>query len=165
MPAARRRGPVASVASGAGRSKSGDGAHVRVVIDTNILVGAAYRPGSDSGRIVVAAQNGRVQAVVSPALVSEYRHILPRAVRRADLGPWLEEFLAVALHVEPEREPDVVRFDPSDNMLFAAALEGRAVAIVTNDRPVLQLGTFEGIEVLRPGQLIMRFPPDENVPA
>jgi putative PIN family toxin of toxin-antitoxin system len=125
-----------------------------VVIDTNILIAALYRPGSSSGRVVAACRNGRLCAVVSPAIVAEYRHILPRAVRTtADVGPWLDGFLAQALTVHPASEPAVVSADPSDDMLFAAAIEAGAVAILTNDRPVLQIVDYNGVAVLRPSAM------------
>ena len=55
----------------------------RVVLDTNLLVGAAYAPHSASGRLLGMAERGGIVWVVSPAVFGEYRVIVPKAVRRA----------------------------------------------------------------------------------
>jgi predicted nucleic acid-binding protein len=38
-------------------------------------------------------------------------------------------------------------------MLLAAAVEGGAEALVTNDAEVLRLGAYRGVRILRPAQL------------
>jgi putative PIN family toxin of toxin-antitoxin system len=124
----------------------------RVVIDTNVLVGAAYNPGSASARVVAACLDGRLVAVVSPALLGEYAWILPRAVRGAGRLEPVERFLAVAVEVVPAETVPVVAGDPADDALFAAAVAGGARAIVTNDRPVLEVGSFRGVAVIRPSE-------------
>jgi hypothetical protein len=53
----------------------------RVVLDTNVLVAAAYNATSASRRIVEACLNGERTVVVSPALRREYDSILACAVR------------------------------------------------------------------------------------
>ena len=127
---------------------------VRVVIDTNILIGAAYNEGSDSARVVERCRDGRLVAVVSAALVSEYRYIVPRAVRKGDPCAWLDEFLRHAEMVVPAATPRILSFDPSDDMLFHAAKAGEAAYVVTNDRPVLQVRSHEGVRTVRPGQVL-----------
>lgn len=127
---------------------------VRVVVDTNILIGAAYNEGSDSARVVDRCRDGRLVAVVSRAIVSEYYYIVPRAVRKGDPCAWLDEFLRHAEMVIPAETPGILSFDPSDDMLFHAAKAGEAAFVVTNDRPVLQVRTYEGIRTVRPGQLL-----------
>lgn len=122
----------------------------RVVIDTNILVAAAYKPGSASARVVSACLEGRLVAVVSSAIVREYRHILEKAVRGPARAETLDRLIASAVWVEPTETPAVVAADPSDDMLFAAAVVATARAIVSNDRPVLQLKIYKNIHVIRP---------------
>ncbi|MGE3818588.1 MAG: putative toxin-antitoxin system toxin component, PIN family [Isosphaeraceae bacterium] len=122
----------------------------RVVIDTNVLVAAAYKPESASARVVSACLSGRLQAVVSLDLVREYRHILSKAVANRPWHPTLDQLLASAIRIDPDQTPAVVSADPSDDMLFAAARAGAAEVIVTNDRPVLQVRLHQGVRVVRP---------------
>jgi predicted nucleic acid-binding protein len=99
----------------------------RVVLDTNVLVAAAYNPRSGSRHVVEACLDGGLTAVVSPALRLEY------------------EF-------EPAQTLRVVPDDPEDDKLVAAARAARAV-LVTNDAHLLALAGFEGLEVMRPADV------------
>jgi len=42
----------------------------------------------------------------------------------------------------------IIREDPEDNSILAAAYDGRADYIVSGDRHLLGLGEFEGIKIL-----------------
>ena len=126
----------------------------RLVLDTNVLIGDAYNRESASHRIVSSCLVGRLVPVVSPPLLDEYEYILPRAIRVPGWRARFEGFLARAMRVEPEVVPSVVAEDPSDDILFATALAGGATAIVTNDRPVLRVGEYRGVRVVRPGDFV-----------
>ncbi len=126
----------------------------RLVLDTNVLIGDAYDRGSASHRIVSSCLGGRLVPVVSPPLLDEYEYILPRAIRVPGWRVRFEGLLAHAMRVEPTPIPPVVAEDPSDDILFATAVAGGAIAIVSNDRPVLRVGEYRGIRVVRPGDFV-----------
>ncbi len=75
----------------------------RIVCDTNILVAAAYNSRSASHRIVIAAERGELELVVSPAVLREYEYILPRAVRLPERLQWLQTIIAAAAVVSRTR--------------------------------------------------------------
>ncbi len=127
---------------------------MRVVIDTNILIAHAYRPDSASGRIVSACLEGSHTPIVSPAILDEYHFILPRAIHRAGWRTAFEAFLLASIRVEPAVTPKVVDADPSDDMLFAAAVEGRAAVIISNDVEVLRVETYRDISVKTPSAFL-----------
>lgn len=125
-----------------------------VVVDTNVLIADAYNRGSASARVVGACLDGRLVAVVSPALADEYEFILARAVRHQGWHDRYRKFRERALWVEPVGPmPRVVPEDVSDDMLFAAARAGHATEVVTNDHAVLRVDAFEGVKVVTPPQL------------
>jgi putative PIN family toxin of toxin-antitoxin system len=123
----------------------------RVVLDTNVLVAAAYAEGSASRRIIEAALSGRVEAVASEAVLEEYRFIVERAVRRPDYRDRLAALLDTLEIVEPAPLPRVVPEDPDDDKLLAAAVGGLAGWLVTNDRHLLVLNPFEGVQIVTSG--------------
>src|SRR6516165_6445564 len=97
----------------------------RVVLDTNVLVAAAYNPGSASRRVVEACLAGELTPVLSPALRREYEYVLPRAARGRPYLERLRRLLEGAEVVEPAPVPRVVPDEPEDDKLVAAALAAR----------------------------------------
>ena len=112
----------------------------RLVIDTNVFVGAVAAPGSASGRLLAAVGEGRATLLVSPAVFREYRHVLDRAVRtdagRSLVRGWIGRAEAVAAG-HGER---LVADDPDDDMFAALAIVGRADALVTQRPPPARVG-------------------------
>jgi uncharacterized protein len=124
----------------------------RVVLDTNVLVAAAYHPASASRRIVGACLDGGPTPVVSPALRREYEVILAHAVRGRPYLGRIHRLMGGAEVVEPAQTPRVVADDPDDDKLVAAALAAGAV-LISNDAHLLALAGHEGLRVVRPVDL------------
>jgi predicted nucleic acid-binding protein len=123
-----------------------------VVLDTNVLVAAAYDTRSASRQVVEACLGGELTPVLSGAVRREYEFILARA---AHGRPYLEQIhrsLDGAEVVEPAQTPRVVPDDPGDDKLVAAALAAVA-ALVSNDGHLLALAGREGLEVVRPADV------------
>ena len=135
-------------------SSGGIGCDVRVVLDTNVLVGDAYAEGSASARIVEACLDGWLEPVISPQLCDEYERILPRAIRMPHWRERYDRLLGRAILVEPPSVPRLIVDDPSDDMLVATALTGQARALITNDRHLLGLGAERWIWIARPGEFV-----------
>jgi predicted nucleic acid-binding protein len=89
--------------------------------------------------------------LVSPAILSEYRHILPRAIRQPAASDWVWSVVGRARIVHPTSVQRVVPDDPADDKFLAAARAGDAYAVVTNDRHLLDVALYRGIRILRPG--------------
>ena len=122
------------------------------MLDTNVLVAAAYNPRSASRRVVEACVVGELTPVLSRAIRRECEFILARPARGR---PYLErvyQLLGGAEVVEPAQTPRVVPDDPEDDKLVAVALAAGA-ALVTNDGHLLALAGHEGLEVVRPAGL------------
>ncbi len=130
---------------------------LRIVLDTNLLIAAAYSPGSASRSILEACLEGRFQVLLSEQLRKEYELILDRALRDGRYREPLAQLIDGAIPFEPESVPRVVPEDPDDDKLLALAVEGQAAALVTNDRHLLQLHPYQGVPILRPSQFAREF--------
>jgi putative PIN family toxin of toxin-antitoxin system len=128
----------------------------RIVLDTNVLVAAAYAPGSASRRIVDACLDGQMAAVASPATIREYRWVLSRSVRPEDYKRRLDQLLEAMQVAEPAQTPRHVPDDSEDDKFLAAAVAGGASWIVTNDRHLLDLDPYWQIRIVRPGVFVER---------
>lgn len=125
---------------------------MRVVLDVNVIVSAIGWDGPPS-LILRACREGRLVLVLSPPLLDELARVLayPKLAPLAG-HPDLPAILAW-LHrpehlVVPSHTLSVVKDDPDDDRVLEAALAGRAEAIVSGDRHLLDLGHFEGIPIV-----------------
>ena len=62
---------------------------------------------------------------------------------------FLEEMILMSYIVHPEVTIDVIDDDPSDNWVLETALLGEADIIVSGDKHLLTLGSYEGVRILR----------------
>lgn len=116
---------------------------IRLVIDTNVLVAAAYNPGSASRKIVSGVEVGTFELIVSPDIVREYERVFPKAIRSGDARARVWQSIRHAESVTPAEVPYVTA-DRSDDKFLAAD------AIITSDEHLLAVHPYEGIEILRP---------------
>ena len=130
---------------------------VRALLDANVLISAALRPSGAPGQIVTAllAQQA-FELVLSPAIIAEVEKALGlpkirRYLREPDEALlWLADLAAFADLVQDTGGVAGVCRDPADDVVLAAAVEGRAGAIVTGDADLLTLGEYEGIAIVTP---------------
>jgi len=129
----------------------------RVVLDTNVLIAAAWNKGSASRLIVDACLEGKtLRAVSSPALRREYDFIINRAARKSKYRKFLQRFVETAEVVECDaREMGIeVPADPDDAKVLATAVAGRVDALIGNDHHLLDLAGEFTVPILRPGEFL-----------
>jgi putative PIN family toxin of toxin-antitoxin system len=121
---------------------------MRVIFDTVGFVRGLINPRSRWGRILFD-HSGTNQLVVSPDIVLEALEVLrrPEVVRLFSTLPGRDPARIVAILqsaevVEPTQTLEVSR-DPKDDKFLAAALAAGADYLVTEDRDLLDLGTYE----------------------
>ena len=122
---------------------------VRVVFDTNIFVSALILPGSRAEKALTRVIEGKDRLVLSESILNELLGVLARKFARdreelARVALWLGE---LAEWVRPARRVSVVA-DQADNRILECASAAEAEAIVTGDKGLLGLGTFEGIAIV-----------------
>jgi len=134
---------------------------VRIVLDTNVLIGALITKGTPPDALVQAWREKRFQLVTSDEQLSEFEDVY----RRARLRKFLSLEDAVALH---NTMVDVAEFvsdlpeihaskDPDDNLILATAVAGAADLVVTGDgKDLLVLEDFEGVPIVTPREAVTR---------
>lgn len=134
---------------------------LRAVLDTNVIVSALIRPDGASGQILDLVTQGKLQVVVSPALVDELRRTLRRpGVRRyvhaseEELEVRLVQLEILAETVEGSLKLDMVLRDPNDLPIVVAAIEGRASVIVTGDQDLLSVTVYQNVAIMNPRQFL-----------
>ena len=133
-------------------------------MDTDTIVAAMRSPAGASTALLRAARRGRVTLAATVPLCLEYEDVCsrPEHVAAADISP---DDLAVFLDaVVGLVEPIEVWFlwrpqlrDPGDELVLEAAVNGRAVAIVTfNRRDFRTAADRFGLDILLPAEAIRR---------
>jgi len=129
---------------------SGDA--MRAVLDTNVLVSALTRSRGRLASLWPAARQRRYRLVLSPAIVREIAEVL-----RRDFGwpperliPQLKALVRAGELIRPDISIAVITEDPDDNRILECAVAGHADLIVSGDRHLLQLKSYDGIPIVRP---------------
>ena len=127
---------------------------MRVVADANVFVSAALgrSPSAPSVRIINAALDGRIELVMSPALLREVADVLARprirsGVSAEDAQLFLADIAAqVVMFADPADPPNICR-DPDDDYLVALATVCGADALVSGDDDLLAVDSPTGVDV------------------
>ena len=126
---------------------------MRVVLDTNILIGALITTGTPPDRLYRAWLRGEMELVTSAAQLAELAEVLARPRLQKYLDADEAEAIVGNMRARAlvlEAPPDVdLSPDPKDNPILAAAIAGKADLIVSGDkRHMLALGEVEGIAIV-----------------
>ena len=131
---------------------------LRAVLDANVLISALIQPKGASGEILTSLlEKGSFEVVVSPAILAEVRRCFsyPKVRRyikasEEELGLWVASLELIAQPVEGNLRIHAVAEDPDDNKYIEAAVEGLAQFVVTGDKHLLSLRTYENIRIVTP---------------
>jgi len=130
-----------------------------VVFDTNVLISALLSSRGAPFHCLALARSGIIESVTCEPILQEFRSKLlykfDYSAAVADAA--VDEVRSFSRVVEVAGELEVVSNDPDDNKVIECAVAGGATHIVTGDtRHLLPIGTYEGIEIVRPADLLAR---------
>ena len=130
---------------------------MRLVLDTNTVLSALLWRGTPYRLLeAIRKQYPTLQLYSSPVLLEELTDVIGRPTfsqRLTAVGKTVREVLADYIEivdlVEPTEIPQVVR-DPDDDHVLACALTAKADLIVSGDKDLLDLNSFQNIPILAP---------------
>ncbi len=127
----------------------------RVVLDTNVYI-SAFMFGGLPGSLLDLAFLKSFTLITSPALLDELDEKLQGKfeVSRGDAAYLLARLQAIAQVVRPRRVLNIIAEDPDDNRVLECAVQGRADVIVTGDRHLLKLKSYQTISILTVRQFL-----------
>ena len=128
---------------------------MRAVADTNLYI-SALNFGGTPEEVLGLGREGAVQLIISTSMLKEIEGVLlrkfywsARDAREAIAA--IQEFAQV---VRPKATIHVITEDESDNRILECALEACADVVITGDRHVQQLKTFQGISIVSPREFL-----------
>ena len=132
---------------------------MRAVVDTNVVVSAVLSKASPPDRILQRWRRGEFQLITSAPLLEELDYVLSRSYIAQRLGWSIEELQAFVAGISRQSEIvapsvhlEIIARDPDDNRILEAAVEGQSDYIVSGDNYVLELGAYQGIQIVSPSQ-------------
>ena len=130
---------------------------LRAVLDANVYVSAYVRPEGPPGQIIERfLRDAAFEIVLSAEIVEEVLQALAypkiRKTVRTKVDPqlWFEDILVLAQLITGEYKISGVSEDPDDDKYIAAAIEGRAVLVVSGDPDLLSVGEHQGVRIITP---------------
>lgn len=136
---------------------------MRIIVDTNVFVGAVLRSGGMNRAVLRACLLRKVTPLFGVALFHEYEDLMHRhglmqscSISKTDRQALFESLLSVSewVRIYYLWRPNLP--DESDNHLVELALAGGADAIVTNNVRDLKRGelSFPSLRILTPRQFM-----------
>jgi putative PIN family toxin of toxin-antitoxin system len=129
---------------------------MKVVVDTNVLVSGVFFGGMPS-RILEAWREKRIDVVVSPDILEEYRRVgehLETQFTDVSLAPFLALLVMNAEIIEPPDLPEQVSRDSDDDKFIACALAGGCHVIISSDKDLLSISGYRGVKVVAPREFL-----------
>lgn len=138
---------------------------IRVVLDTNVFI-SALMFGGRPGNLLDLAFLQSFHLVISPELLEELdEKLLSKfAVSASDRAMIRVKLESIAEVIRPQMALSVIKDDPDDDRVLECALEGRAEYIVTGDRDLLKLGSYEDISIVSVRQFLDSIEAEDSKP-
>ena len=136
---------------------------ITAVLDANVLASGFVRanPAAAPVQVLDAWQAGAYALVLSEHILTELAHTfedpyfrrrLSRQQMEADFTLLREEATVIALTVPVQG----VATHPEDDLVLATAVSGPAEYLITGDRQLQRLGSYEGVVILSPRAFLDR---------
>ena len=123
----------------------------RVVFDTNILISAVLSPNSKPFQCTALAKRGIVKSVTCQEILDEFQEKLEGKLKyeieRATA--LVQEVIHYSQLVTLTNTLKVVDADPDDDMVVECAIIGNATYIVTGDKHLLSLNSYQNVTILK----------------
>jgi putative PIN family toxin of toxin-antitoxin system len=132
---------------------------VKIVLDTNVFVSGVFFSGPPY-QILKAWRKQKLKIVISLEILDEYFRVgeeLSTQFPEVDLNPVLELVTAKADLIEAAKLDEAVCDDPDDDKFFACAIAGDVNIIISDDKHLLKMSGYQGIEVVRPRQFVEEY--------
>jgi putative PIN family toxin of toxin-antitoxin system len=140
-------------------------AHIRAVLDTNVLIAAFRSRRGGSFEVFRRLRRREWTAVVSNHLLFEYEEVLKRNAPALGLSLHDIDELLNAVCAGAEEWPlkhgwEPVLSDPDDEPLVQLAHESGAMHLISHNIRHLRAAGELGIQILKPGEFLRRLTPE-----
>jgi putative PIN family toxin of toxin-antitoxin system len=133
----------------------------RITLDANVLAPGFTSHGSASSRLIDLWRSGAFALVLSEHVLQELARTLTdpyfaSRLPREEATAILTLLRTNATVTELTLDVTGVATHPEDDLVLSTALSGQATILCTRDKQLLKLGSYQGVAILSPGELVAR---------
>ena len=130
---------------------------VKVVVDTNVVISALLFGGA-LGKLIGLWQGNAIKPVASREIIDEYIRVLtyPKFKLSEEEINFLlyREILPFFEIIDVRQGPQVIEKDPHDDKFISCASAAGAGYIISGDKHLLSLKSYQKIKILSPAEFI-----------
>jgi len=133
---------------------------IKVIPDTNVFIAAALNKSYCYDWLFGASEPlATYELYTSEDILREVMDKLSNkfGFSRAEVTKFLSDLDRILTKIRPSIQVSAVR-DPKDNMILEAAIEANAQLIVTFDKDLLSLKSYENVQIAHPRMMQYWFP-------
>ncbi len=131
---------------------------MRVVMDTNVFVSGIFWEGNFCSELIEKWRCKRIDLVSSIEIIEElvktlrdFKIQMPEDM----IENWRNLIIENSIIVKPAIKLDIVKADPDDNKFLEAGVSGKADFIISQDKHLLKLEGYEGINIVSPEDFLL----------
>jgi len=135
---------------------------VRLVLDTNVVASAVISPGGPPARLLELWRQEVFDVLVSEPILTEYRRVLrydrirPRhGLSDQEIDEVIDDFRRFGDLVHVTASITAITADPDDDMFIECAASSEADYIISGDSHLLELRTYQHIQILSPSVFLL----------
>jgi len=133
---------------------------MRIVVDTNVVISGVFFGGAPR-RILEAIVQSKLTACASAEIVAEYEEIVDEMISRKQghLNRDILFPLIRSMQIVPTVSDEKVCRDPDDDKFINCAKDSGSVYIVSGDKDLLVIETYEGIQIITAAEFCAKYLP------
>jgi len=108
-----------------------------------------------------AWREGKIDIITSPPIIEELRRVLfYEKVRKyslmnaQEINDLIDELETAGIKTPAQLKLKVIEIDPADDKFLVAAIEGKADYIVSGDKHLKTLGSYQGVQIVTPVEFV-----------
>ncbi len=126
-----------------------------IVVDTNVIVSALVFGGLPR-KVLDLVARGTCEMYFSAPIREEVERVLEKKFGwdRTEVDARVEFLFSWGTEIHPRNPLAVIKDDPDDDRILECALAAHAQTIISGDKHLLRLGSFQSITICTPRQFL-----------
>ena len=135
---------------------------IKITVDTNVFISATFWLGA-SHKILELVEKKTIELILSKSIIKEYQDVLNYKEiqekitnKNLEMRWYVQKIASLSRIVIPKKKILIIEVDTDDNKILECALAGNVDYIISQDRHLLDLKEFTGIEILHPEDFLKK---------